>query len=132
MAQVYAIGRVTADLKLRQSSRQEPYVCFDIAESIGTRNSRRQQTLQVWAFGSDAERLICEGVQEGVSIWVKGNLELEEYTLESGRSRDKRLKVYLKNWGFASDEPKQNFREVIGKANTCAPIIDGEREPLPK
>ena len=41
-------------------------------------------------------------------------------------------KVYLKTWGFASDAPKQIFHEVIGKVNTCAPVIDGEREPLPE
>ena len=132
MAQVYAIGKVTADLKLRQSSRKEPYVCFDITENIGGRDSRRKQTLQIWAFGSDAEQLICDDVQEGNTIWITGNLELEEFTHESGRYRDKRLKVYLKTWGFASDAPKQDFHEVIGKANTCAPIIDGEREPLPE
>ena len=107
-------------------------MCFDIAENIGGRDSRRKQILQIWAFGSDAEQLICDGVREGKTIWITGNLELEEFTHESGRYRDKRLKVYLKTWGFASDAPKQIFHEVIGKVNTCAPVIDGEREPLPE
>lgn len=132
MAQVYVVGRVVADLELKQSSRDESYVCFDIAENIGGRDSRRKQTLQIWAFGSAAKQLIRDGVQGNTSIWVKGYLELEEFITESGRYRDKRLKVYLKSWGYASDEPKQIFREVIGKTEQYAPIIDGEREPLPE
>ena len=79
MAQVYVVGRVVADLELKQSSRDESYVCFDIAENIGGRDSRRKQTLQIWAFGSDAKQLIRDGVQGNTSIWVKGYLELEKF-----------------------------------------------------
>ena len=34
MAQIHVIGRITADLELKTSERNNPYVRFDIAENI--------------------------------------------------------------------------------------------------
>lgn len=45
MAQVNVIGRITADLELKTSEKSNPYVRFDIAENIGSR-----QTLHGPAF----------------------------------------------------------------------------------
>ena len=38
MAQVYVIGRITADLELKTSEKKNSYVRFDIAENIGSRS----------------------------------------------------------------------------------------------
>ena len=43
MAQVYVIGRVTADLELKTSVNDHPYVRFDIAENIGSKDHVRTQ-----------------------------------------------------------------------------------------
>ena len=39
MAQVNVIGRITADLELKTSEKSNPYVRFDIAENIGSRQA---------------------------------------------------------------------------------------------
>ena len=39
MAQVNVIGRITADLELKTSEKSNPYVRFDIAENIGSRQT---------------------------------------------------------------------------------------------
>ena len=91
MAQTYVIGRVTADLELKTSINKHPYVRFDIAENIGSKEHRRTQYLQICAMGDDAERLVRARVKKGSLIWVSGSLELEVYTRRDGVTTDKRL-----------------------------------------
>ncbi len=43
MAQVNVIGRITADLELKTSEKSNPYVRFDIAENIGSRQALHWQ-----------------------------------------------------------------------------------------
>ena len=43
MAQIHVIGRITADLELKTSERNNPYVRFDIAENIGSRQNLHTQ-----------------------------------------------------------------------------------------
>ncbi len=43
MAQVYVIGRITADLELKTSEKNNSYVRFDIAENIGSRQNLHTQ-----------------------------------------------------------------------------------------
>lgn len=54
MAQVNVIGRITADLELKTSEKSNPYVRFDIAENIGSRQALHTQYFQVCAWGEDA------------------------------------------------------------------------------
>lgn len=49
MAQVNVIGRITADLELKTSEKSNPYVRFDIAENIGSRQALHTQYFQVCA-----------------------------------------------------------------------------------
>ena len=58
MAQVFVFGCVTADLQLKQSQKQTPYVSFDLAEHIGYGDGQRTIYYQVWAWREDALRLI--------------------------------------------------------------------------
>lgn len=58
MAQVNVIGRITADLELKTSEKSNPYVRFDIAENIGSRQTLHTQYFQVCAWGEDANRLM--------------------------------------------------------------------------
>lgn len=47
MAKLMCIGRVTADLELRESARKEPYVRFSLAEKLGYGETARTQYFQV-------------------------------------------------------------------------------------
>ena len=137
MAQVYVIGQVTDDLELKTSINNNTYVRFNVAETIGSKEHRRTQNLQIWAIGDDAERLVRVHVKKGSLIWVSGSLELEVYTRKDGVTTDKRLKVFLDNWGIVpivlngtvkqlSDRKspeKSSFETMI--------VIDGDRENLP-
>lgn len=88
MAQVNVIGRITADLELKTSEKSNPYVRFDIAENIGSRQTLHTQYFQVCAWGEDANRLMKAHAKKGSLIWVTGSLELEPYTKRDGISID--------------------------------------------
>lgn len=137
MAQVYVIGRITADLELKTSEKNNPYVRFDIAENIGSRQNLHTQYFQICAWGEDARRLMKARAKKGSLIWVSGSLDLEPYTKRDGVTIDKRMKVLLDNWGFipvggvrASNEaPAPERSEMTSAAN--AEVIDGDRDSLP-
>ena len=138
MAQTYVIGRVTADLELKTSINQHPYVRFDIAENIGGKERGWTQYLQICALGDDATRLIRARVKKGSLIWVSGSLELEIFTRRDGVTTDKRLKVLLDNWGFVPVGTDKATRTALDNKKPESPkeqsvaIIDGERETLPE
>lgn len=137
MAQVYVIGRITADLELKTSEKNNPYVRFDIAENIGSRQNLHTQYFQICAWGEDANRLMKARAKKGSLIWVSGSLELEPYTKRDGVTIDKRMKVLLDNWGFipvggartSKEEPAPKRPEMTSHAN--AAVIDGDRDSLP-
>ena len=54
MAQVFLIGSITADLKLRQSEKKVSYIRFGISERIEYKGGGGRQDYQVWAFGFEA------------------------------------------------------------------------------
>ena len=76
-------------------------------------------------------RQLAGGVGKGSVLWVSGSLELEEYAKKDGVTRDKRLKLKLKDWGFASTQQPQGRP---GQDQSIPPpdIVDGEREDLPE
>lgn len=137
MAQVYVIGRVTADLELKTSIHERPYVRFDIAENIGSKDRVRTQYLQICAMGGDAERIVRARVKKGSLVWISGSLELEVFTKKDGITTDKRLKILLDNWGFVpvgagrADNNAQNNDPPEMAAESVA-VIDGERDTLPE
>ena len=137
MAQVYVIGRITADLELKTSEKKNPYVRFDIAENIGSRQNLHAQYFQVCAWNEDANRLVKARAKKGSLIWVSGSLELEPYTKRDGVTIDKRMKILLDNWGFipvggaksSKNGQVQNSSEVPPHQEYEG--IDGERDTLP-
>ena len=130
MSQLYCAGRVTSELELKTSAKQVPYVCFPIAERVGYGKTAHTQYITVWAWGAMARQL-AGGVGKGSVLWVSGSLELEEYAKKDGVTRDKRLKLKLKDWGFA---PTQRPQARPGQDQSIPPpdIVDGEREDLPE
>lgn len=131
MAQVYVIGRVTADLVVTQTVKSTKYIRFSLAENLGYGDSSRTQYYQVWAWGDDVTRL--KKVKKGRLIWVSGSLELEEYMKKDGRTRDKQLKVKLDNWGYIPSGSKEQTEATI-QTTPYESIqgIDGDKENLPE
>lgn len=138
MAQTIVIGRITADLEMKTSANGNPYVRFDIAENIGSKESSRTQYFQICAWSDDAKRLVNARAKKGSLIWVSGSLELENYTKRDGVTADKRMKILLDNWGFipigVSKERTRSLEQTTpaAAAPETAPEIDGDREPLPE
>lgn len=137
MAQVNVIGRITADLELKTSEKNNPYVRFDIAEHIGSRQNLHTQYFQICAWGDDANRLMKARAKKGSLIWVTGSLELEPYTKRDGVTTDKRMKILLDNWGFvpvgAAKPLKEGFAEEGPSDASLQEFeeIDGDRDHLP-
>ncbi len=137
MAQIHVIGRITADLELKTSERNNPYVRFDIAENIGSRQNLHTQYFQICAWGEDANRLMKARAKKGSLIWVTGSLELEPYTKRDGVTIDKRMKVLLDNWGFIPVGGARTSKEDLApeRPETASPpqaeVIDGDRDSLP-
>lgn len=132
MAQAYSLGRVTSDLELKTSAKKVPYIRFSIAERIGYGESAHTQYLQVWAWDGMTRKLLEEGVRKGSLIWVSGFLELEEYTKRDGVTHDKRLKLKLKDWGFAPAAQRQDKTPCPIKEVPAPEIINGDLESLPE
>ena len=100
MSQLFAMGRVTTDLELKTSTNGNKYTQFSLMECINFGENARNQFIQVWAWGNLVQQLIQLGVKTGSLVWVSGSLELEDYVKKDGKTRDKRLKLKLKDWGF--------------------------------
>ena len=136
MAQVYVIGRVTADPELKTSVNKHPYMRFDIAENIGSRDRMRTQYYQVCAMDGHAQRIAKAYVKKGCLLWISGSLELEVYTKRDGVTTDKRMKIMLDNWGFVPIRTRANqalSEQSHDKATTEAVVvIDGDRDSLPE
>ena len=137
MAQIHVIGRITADLELKYGQSKNPYVRFNLAENIGSKEHARVQYYQVWAWKEDALRLINSKAMKGSLLCISGTLELETYTKQDGISTDKRMKVLLNNWDFI---PASNRRSIDAAAQldfapdppTALGGIDGDRDTLPE
>ena len=138
MSHLVAIGRVTADLELKMSVRQNPYIQFSLAEQIGYGETARTQYIQVWAWGVLTQQLLDRSVRKGSLISVSGSLELEEYTKKDGVTRDKGLRLELSDWGFVPSQgrtgqtPGQTADTAQGPIPFPDSTIDGERENLPE
>lgn len=132
MAKLMCIGRVTADLELRESSRREPYLRFSLAENLGYGERARTQYIQVWAWGYLAQNLVRRRVGKGSLIWVAGSLELEEYTKKDGVTRDKQLKLRLDDWDYVpAFQSRTDDRIPQDNITSSVEMVDGERETLP-
>lgn len=133
MAKLMCIGRVTADLELRESARKEPYVRFSLAENLGYGENARTQYYQVWAWGHLARNLVNRKVRKGSLIWVSGSLELVEYTKKDQVTHDKQLKLKLDDWDYVPAFQGKT-ESGIPQPEPPAPVgtVDGEREALPE
>lgn len=144
MAQIYVIGCVTADLKLCMSTGRNPYIRFHIFERVWRGDKNERQDYQVWAFGSEAERLAKMNVREGNLLWVSGQLQLVDNLGQDGKTTYKVLKVIFKDGGYvAGGKGRGSIPDNTSAAEPAERIstedgfslerhLDGDREPLPE
>jgi single-stranded DNA-binding protein len=144
MAQVYVIGYVNTDLKLCISAGKNPYIRFSIFETVWHRGKSERQEYQIWAFGSEAERLAKMNVRKGSLLWVCGQLRLVDNLGQDGKTTYKVLKVIFKDGGYvAGDRNRGSIPDTAPAAEpaeqvpteNCFPSeerLDGDREPLPE
>ena len=57
MIQITAVGRVTADLELKKSAKNVPYLHFDLAATEGCEEEKHTVFLPCWAFQFVVERM---------------------------------------------------------------------------
>ena len=126
MAQVFLIGSITADLKLRQSEKKVSYIRFGISERIEYKGGGGRQDYQVWAFGFEAERLAKMNVKKGSLFWVSGELRLVDDLRTDFTGTVKVLKIIFKDGGYAAK------KILVQDEPLGCPHLDGEREPLPE
>lgn len=137
MAQIHVIGRITADLELKYGQSKKPYVRFNLAENIGSKDRAWVQYYQVWAWNEDALRLVNSKVKKGSLVCISGSLELEVYAKQDGFPTDKRMKVLLNNWDFIPTGNRRNTDapaqfDLASDEPTALGRIDGDRDPLPE
>lgn len=137
MAQIFVIGRITADLELKHGQNGNPYVRFGFAENIGSRDRARTQYYQVWAWSENATRLINARVKKGSLIFIAGVVELEIYTKQDGLTVDKRLKVSLNDWGFVPVGKSRDSKTALSLKDSAddpltLDIINGDHDTLPE
>lgn len=136
MSQLFAMGRVTTDLELKTSTNGNKYTQFSLMERINFGENARNQFVQIWAWGNLAQQLIQLGVKTGSLVWVSGSLELEDYVKKDGKTRDKRLKLKLKDWGFVPRDKITKKQKGTSTSHDASSgkvgVIDGDRETLPE
>ena len=127
----FSVGRLVSDPELKTSAKNKRYLRLILEEQTGYGEYVRTQQVEVWAWNALVEQLRKAHVGSGSLIWVFGSLELADYKRKDGITRDKSLKLFLKQWGFAGS------RITAGKAFTkpddfgSAEVVDGDRESLP-
>lgn len=136
MADLRTIGRVTHDLEPKRSHQGALYLRFTLAERIGRGETAREQYFEVWAWDDLAQSLLEQKIGRGARLWVRGFLELVDYVQRDGTTRDKRLKLRLRQWsvlppGVRTARPGPAGQPLSPPTPEPLPVIDGERETLP-
>lgn len=110
---IITIGRVTADIELREGSKGGSYAKFSLAVPKGFGDSKHTVFLDVTAFGAEAKRLETGKVRKGSQIKVIGDLDVKEFTRKD-KSKGMALEVRLLDWSYISSgksSEKQNEKE---------------------
>lgn len=127
MIQITAVGRVTADLELKESAKKVAYLHFDLAVTEGYGEGRHTVFLPCWAFQSVAERMEAAGVKKGSQIMISGSLDVVDFQRKDG-SKGKANKVSIYDWQFISSGKKEEKEKPV-------PVYDeytcGDDEELP-
>lgn len=137
MSQLYTVGRVRNDPELKTSHKGKAYTHVILVERVGFGPYAHKQEIHVWAFDQLAQQLIGASVKKNSAIWVSGYLELADVERRGG-TRDKELKLTLRDWGLAPVEVRQARRQEKQAPSSDAEstegpaVINGEQGALPE
>lgn len=120
MAQVNVIGRITADLELKTSEKSNPYVRFDIAENIGSRQTLHTQYFQVCAWGEDANRLMKAHAKKGSLSFLYDIAAFSDY------ARNRKNTVYELFEGIRRTMVNIELKGPAVFIGRCSTVILGE------
>ena len=95
------IGRVTADIELRESSKGGTYTKFSLAVPKGFGEKKHTVFLDVTAFQAEAKRLEAAKVKKGSQIQIVGDLDVVEFTRKD-KSKGMSLEVRMLDWSYVS------------------------------
>lgn len=111
------MGRVTADLELRHSSNNVPFIGFSAVVNKGRQEDQKTTFYQCVIFNELAERMIKAKVKKGSLLMITGELEMTEYQSKQGNTVTS-PKITIESWEYVplsaktTDEtrqtPKQN------------------------
>ena len=107
---IITIGRVTADIELREGSKGGSYAKFNLAVTKGFGDSKHTVFLDVTAFGSEAKRLENGKVKKGSQIKVVGDLDVKEFTRKD-KTKGTALEVRLLDWSYVSSGKNSEKKE---------------------
>ena len=139
MSELRSCGWVGRDLEFKRSQKGSLYVRFTLVEHLGYGEASRKQYYEVWAWNEVAQSLLDQRIGKGSRIRVQGFLELVDYMHKDGKTRDKKLKLRLREWrpwepGKYTGPPMLGETEdpQVCQSPGPVPVVDGEREPLPE
>ena len=95
------IGRVTADIELREGSKGGTYTKFNLVVPKGFGEKKHTVFLEVTAFHAEAKRLEAAKVKKGSQIQIVDDLDVVEFTRKD-KSKGISLEVRLLDWSYVS------------------------------
>ena len=119
MIQISTVGRVTADVELRESAKKVPYLSFDLAVTEGYGESKHTIYFQCWAFNQTAQRIASANIKKGSQIFISGSLDIVDFERRDG-SKGKINKVNLYDWQYVNSIKKSENTEK----NDTTPIYE--------
>lgn len=95
-------GCVTADLEVKYSEKETPYICFNLAVQKGYGANAHTIFLQCWIFGEDnADRILKAKVGKGSMIQISGDTDLVQYKQSHGEGKGQTVSVIkIKVWAW--------------------------------
>ena len=118
-------GRVTADLELQTSPNGTEYIQFNVAVNKGYGEQEHPNFYQCVLFGKAAERLSKAGVKKGSLLFIKGDLDLVEYTRKADGSKGMIPKITVYEWNYVPIGKRPENNNASTDAGTPDSAGDG-------
>ncbi len=93
------MGRGTADLELRHSSKNVPFIGFTAVVNKGRQEDQKATFYQCVIFNEAAERMIKAKVKKGSLLMITGELEMTEYQNKQGNNVMS-PKITIESWEY--------------------------------
>ena len=122
MITISTTGRVTADLELKMSTNQNPYLRFNLAVNKGFGEKQHAVFLQCWLYNEQAQRMINAGVKKGSLIEIAGDMDIVDYEKPDG-TKAMIQKVTLYDWNYGPSSKAKG--EDAPNSSASAPSAQG-------